>query len=390
MPVSESQKLKEFYEFGPFRADAEKEILLRARESVPLQPKTFQILLVLIRNHHQVVTKEDLMKAVWPDTFVEEANLSRNIFLLRKALGESPQDHRYIVTVPGRGYRFAEDVRLVAEQAGSTAAPQSPKSQVSPKKGRPLLWIAAAVALFLAILGAAIWRRAPRKSAVTDKTTVVLADFENSTGDPVFDGTLRQGLAVQLDQSPFLTLVSDDRIRQTLSLMGKSPDQHLTPAAGREVCQRTGSAAVLDGSITSLGSQYIVGLRAVSCSTGDVLAQEQETASNKENTLTVLDRAAARVREKLGESLNTVEKFDTPLEQATTTSLEALQAYTLGRKMMVGMDRFSDAVPFFQRAIQLVRTSPWPMPLWDPVIRHWMKASWRRKMSGALMICARI
>jgi eukaryotic-like serine/threonine-protein kinase len=353
MSVSESQKLKELYEFGPFRVDPEKEILVRAGETVPLTPKTFQILLVLVRNSRQVVSKDDLMKAVWPDTFVEEANVSRNIFMLRKALGETSQDHQYILTVPGRGYRLARSVRLVPQQELSIVAAQHSKVQIQVKETKPWGWPLASVVLLLAITGGASWLLLHRKPVLTEKDTVVLADFTNSTGDPVFDGTLRQGLSVQLDQSPFLSLISDDHIRQTLALMDKAADQRLTPEIGREVCQRTGSAAVLDGSIANLGSQYILGLRAVSCRTGDVLAEEQASASSKEKILAVLDQAAVQLRRKLGESLSTVEKFDTPLEQATTPSLEALQAYTLGRKMMVGKDQFAEALPFFQRAIQL-------------------------------------
>jgi len=352
MLASKSENLREFYAFGPFRLDPEKEILLRAGEPIPLQPKAFQILLVLVRRHQQLVTKDDLMKAVWPDTFVEEANLSRNIFLLRKALGESPQDHQYILTAPGQGYRFAENVRLVPDEEVSVIAAQRSKAQVRTQT-KSWRWIAAATVLALAVAGGVGWFLLHRRPVLADKATLVIADFENSTGDPVFDGTLRQGLSVQLEQSPFLSLISDDRIRQTLVLMGKASDQHLTPEIGREICQRTGSAAVLDGSIASLGSQYILGLRAISCSTGDVLAQEQETVSSKEKVLSALDRAATKLRDKLGESLATVEEFDTPLEQATTPSLEALQAYTLGRQMMVGRDQFSDAVPFFQHAIQL-------------------------------------
>jgi eukaryotic-like serine/threonine-protein kinase len=353
MLASGSQKLKELYEFGPFRVDPEKEILLRAGEPVPLQPKTFQILLVLVQHQQQVVTKDDLMKAVWPDSFVEEANLSRNIFLLRKALGESPQDHQYILTVPGRGYRFAENVHLVPEQELRIVAAQHSRVQVQIQETKSWGWNAAAIVLVLAIAGGATWLLLHRKPVVAEKVTVVVADFDNSTGDAVFDGTLRQGLSVQLGQSPFLSLISDERIRQTLGLMDKTTDQRLTPEIGRELCQRTGSAAVLDGSIASLGSEYILGLRAVSCRTGDVLAEEQETAGSKEKILSALDQAAAKLRGKLGESLSTVEKFDTPLEQATTPSLEALQAYTMGRQMMVGKDQFGDAVPFFQRAIQL-------------------------------------
>ncbi len=186
---------------------------------------------------------------------------------------------------------------------------------------------------------------------LTEKDTLVLADFTNTTGDAVFDGTLRQGLAVQLEQSPFLSLVSDQRIQQTLRLMGKPADAKLTPTIARELCLRTGSAAVMDGSITSLGSQYVLGLRAVNCRTGDTLAEEQERATGKERVLSVLDKAASNLRRKLGESLSTVEKLDTPLEEATTPSLEALQAFSLGWKT-VEKDGWAASVPLFQRAIR--------------------------------------
>src|SRR5262249_5626662 len=159
---------------------------------------------------------------------------------------------------------------------------------------------------------------------------IVLADFTNATGDPVFDGTLRQGLAVQLEQSPFLSLISDQRIQQTLRLMGQPADGKLTPEIARELCQRAGSAAALHGSIVSLGSQYVLGLKAVNCRTGDTLAEVQERAMGKEQVLAAMDKAAVELRKKLGESLSTVQKFDRPVEQATTPSLEALQAYSLG------------------------------------------------------------
>src|SRR5208283_1163228 len=172
-------------------------------------------------------------------------------------------------------------------------------------------------------------------------------------GDAVFDGTLRQGLAVQLEQSPFLSVVSEAHVQQTLKLMGQSSDAKLTSDVARELCQRTQSAAVLDGSIAILGSQYVLGIRATNCHTGDVLAEEQATASSKEQALKALDGAATRLRSKLGESLSSVQKFDTPLEQVTTPSLEALHAYSMGRQTMVGKGDSAAAVPFFTRAIHL-------------------------------------
>src|SRR6516164_9402367 len=214
MAAGTNQTSKQLYEFGPFRVDPEKELLLREGETVPLTPKTFQILLVLIRNQKEVVTKDELLKAVWPDTFVEEANLSRNIFLLRKALGESPQDHRYVVTVPGRGYRFTEEVQFVPEQPLNIVAASHAKVQVEVKESSRWPWLVAAVVLLALTSGAALLF-IHRKPVLTEKDTVVLADFVNSTGDTVFDGALQQGLAVQLEQSPYLSLVSDQRIQRT-------------------------------------------------------------------------------------------------------------------------------------------------------------------------------
>ncbi len=216
-------------------------------------------------------------------------------------------------------------------------------------------WVVAPGATILVVgLAASGWLFYSRKAhALTDKDTIVLADFTNTTGDTVFDGTLRQGLAVQLEQSPFLSLVSDQRTQQTLRLMGQPADAKLTPEIARDLCQRAGSKAYLSGSIASLGSQYVLGLKAVNCLTGDTLAEEQERATGKEQVLSAMDKAAPKLREKLGESLSTVQGFDTPLEQATTPLLEALQAYSLGRQTLVGKGNPAAAVPFFQRAIRL-------------------------------------
>jgi tetratricopeptide (TPR) repeat protein len=189
-------------------------------------------------------------------------------------------------------------------------------------------------------------------SRLTEKDTIVLADFTNTTGDPVFDGSLRQGLSVQLEQSPFLSLVSDERIGQTLALMGKPPDTKLTPEIGRELCQRTESAAILEGSIAMIGSRYNLILKAVNCTNGESLTSAEAQAGDKSHVLDALGKAASEIRNKLGESLSTVQKLNTPLEQATTPSLEALQAYSLGWKTILGGDSAA-AVPLFQRAIQL-------------------------------------
>ena len=351
MATTPEQRTKRVFEFGPFRVDPDRELLLRGDEAVPLTPKTFQILLVLVRHGKEVVTKDDLMKMVWPDTFVEEANLSRNIFLLRKALGETPQDHQYIVTVPGRGYRFAEDVRPVAGPELSVVAASHTKLQVQMSESRPWGWIAAAVVLLITV-GAGTMRLLVHSSrALSAKDTLVIADFTNSTGDPVFDGTLRQGLSVQLEQSPFLSLASEERIHETLRLMGQPIDARLTPETGREICERTGSAAVLSGSIAALGSQYVLGMNAVNCHNGDVLDEEQVQIARKEEVLRALDQIARKFRTRVGESLASVGQHDTPLAEATTPSLDALKAYSRGWQFA-----FSDppaAIPFFTRAVEI-------------------------------------
>ena len=253
-------------------------------------------------------------------------------------------------------YQSAADIRtdlqrLKRDTESGRAATTKERVELKTTRLRWLMAIAATVVVVGLAVGG--WLLFSRKAhALTDRDTVVLADFSNTTGDPVFDGTLRQGLSVQLEQSPFLSLVSDQRIQQTLRLMGQKPDATLTPEIARELCQRTSSAATIDGSIAKLGSQYVLGLRAVNCRTGDSLAEKQVRATDKEHVLSALDNAAASLRQELGESLSTVKKFDAPLEQVTTTSLEALQAYSSGRKANAGGD-FPAAVSLFQRAIRL-------------------------------------
>ncbi|HET6218962.1 MAG TPA: winged helix-turn-helix domain-containing protein [Acidobacteriaceae bacterium] len=352
MTTGENRRIDELYEFGPFRVDPARETLLKEGVAVPLTPKTFQILLVLVRHGKEIVTKDDLMTTVWPDTFVEEANLSRNIFMLRKALGETAQEHRYIVTVPGRGYRLAENVNLVPGQDFAIAAATHSTVHIDVKENSPWKWIALAAVILLAI-AAGLWRLlSHRRAVLSAKDTVVLADFANSTGDPVFDETLRQGLAIQLRQSPFLSLISDQRIAHTLRLMGQRPDARFTPEVARGVCERTGSAAIMEGSIAPLGSQYVVTLQARSCGTGEVLDQEQVQAAKKEDVLNALGQIASRFRNRVGESLTTIQEHNTPLAEATTPSLEALEAYSAGWKIHTAHGAMA-ALPLLKRAVEI-------------------------------------
>ena len=191
-----------------------------------------------------------------------------------------------------------------------------------------------------------------RATALTEKDTIVLADFDNKTGDLVFDDTLKQALAVDLGQSPFLNILSDRKVAATLRMMGRSPDQPLAGEAARELCQRVGSKAMLAGSISNLGGEYIIGLNAINCSTGDTLVAEQARASGKGEVLKSLDNSASAIRTKLGESLASVQKFATPIEEATTPSLEALKAYSIGRRVVYAKGDVA-GLPYYQRALDL-------------------------------------
>jgi eukaryotic-like serine/threonine-protein kinase len=208
------------------------------------------------------------------------------------------------------------------------------------------------IALVLAIVGGIVVWRATRKPALTEKDTVVLADFDNKTGDPVFDDTLRQALAADLEQSPFFNLLSDRKMTATLRLMGRSPDQRVTGDVARDLCQRVSGKAMLAGSISNIGNTYLVGLNAINCATGDTLVKHQVEAHGKDDVLKALGSASTEIRKKLGESLSSVQKFSTPIDEATTSSLEALKAFSIGRRMV---DQKGDVagLPYYQRAVEL-------------------------------------
>ena len=244
-------------------------------------------------------------------------------------------------------YQHAADLRTDLERLRrGQSATVAPPAALGRRRARWLSIGAAAVVVTAAVAGV-IYSRRP--APLTDKDTIVLAEFTNRTGDPVFDETLRQGLAVQLQQSPFLSLISDDRIGRTLALM-QQPDARLTPEVAQGVCVRTASAAVLEGSIAPLGSQYVIGLRAKHCTTGDILADEQAQAARKEDVLSTLSQIATRFRTRVGESLATIEQHSRPLEEATTPSLEALKAYSAGRA--ISGSRIQ-RLPLFQRAVAI-------------------------------------
>ena len=243
----------------------------------------------------------------------------------------------------------------LSDSAGTAGAGTSHVGTVTPagpRRARLGGYLAAAVLLALIILAGGLYYRFHRTQPLTDKDTIVLADFANGTGDAVFDDTLKTALSVSLRQSPFLNLLSDGQVARTLQQMTRPAGTRLTPAVTRELCQRSGSKAYIAGSIGSLGSEYVLELKAVNCQNGDTLAQEQVTAASKEKVLDALGDAASRLRGGLGESLATVQKFDVPLVEATTTSLEALKAYSLGLKE-ANQKGSAEALVYDQRAIEL-------------------------------------
>jgi eukaryotic-like serine/threonine-protein kinase len=334
--------------FGTFEADLRSGELRKQGARIKLQEQPFHVLTVLLQRPGDVVTREELRGQNWPaDTFVDFDNsLNTAINKLREALGDSADNPRFIETLPRRGYRFIAPVKGADAMAiGTTAG----ASAVAPTRNRKIVVAAAIAVLVGGVAVGGFARRSRHRPVLTEKDTIILGDFANFSGDSIFDGTLREGLSVELEQSPFLSLVSDEGIRQTLRMMERPPNTRLTPEITREVCQRTSSAAELDGSIALIGTRYSLILKAVNCANGDVLASTEAQANDKSHVLDALGTAASEMRRKLGESLSTVQKFNTPLEQATTPSLEALQAYNFGLRT----DDGPAALAFYQRAIQL-------------------------------------
>jgi len=374
------------YRFGFFEVDPDGRTLSRKGVPVKLQDQPLKVLCLLLERPREIVTRDELRRALWPEgTYVEfDGSLNAALNRLRSALGDDADNPRFIETVPKCGYRFIAPVEspsafrtdLIPLQrdadrghSGETAAEMEPsvgeslwrqRSRVASRriaavaKASPLRYrlvpIVSAVVLFG--LAANVYFFFHRALPRTEKDSIVIDDFTNKTGDPVFDGTLRQGLAAQLGQTPFLNIVSDDQIATTLRLMEKPPDARLTQDVAREVCERANAGAVIDGSIAALGNQYAIGLNAINCRTGATLAEEQVTADSKEKVLSALGRAASELRSKLGESAASLQRYDVPLDQVTTQSIEALQAWGLGSRALVNED-YPSAISSLQRAVDI-------------------------------------
>jgi serine/threonine protein kinase len=289
----------------------------------------------------------------------EMATGTRPIAAVRLPIENAPELERVVSKCleidRERRYQHASDIRVDLErlkiQIDSTGGTRSVRPEHIARA--TTLWkILVPATLAVTALAAAGYVYSHRAPALTDKDTIVLADFENKTGDTVFDDTLRQGLSVELQQSPFLRLIPDSQVLKTLSLMGQPKDARLTPDIARQVCERTASTATLEGSIASLGREYVLGLRARNCTTDSVLDQEQIQVARREDVLNALSQIARRFRTRVGESLATVERHSTPLAEATTSSLEALKAYSTGIKLNMSVGS-AEGFPFFRRAIEI-------------------------------------
>jgi eukaryotic-like serine/threonine-protein kinase len=357
------------YQFGPFEVNPTSGELLKNGRRIRLQELPHRLLVALLENPGEVISREELRNRLWPDdTFVDfDSSLRVAVGKLREALDDNAEDPRYIETIPKRGYRFlVSEVRRIdaaheaaelrndalrndLEQSKTGATPVA----FSPKHTPLLKYAVAVVAVLLLTAGGVfLWQKPTQAKPLTDKNVLVLADFANSTGDPVFDGTLRQALAIQLEQSPFLKIMDDEQLQQTLRLMSLSPAARITNQIAHDICVRDAAAATIDGSISSLGKSYVVTLQAITCPGGATLAREQVQADDKEHVLNALGTVATALRARLGESRSSIQKLNRPLEEATTASLEALQNYTEG-KVVLTQGRFLAARPLFERAVAL-------------------------------------
>ena len=293
-----------------------------------------EVLVCLAKHSGETVPKETLMAEVWGDTFVTDDVLTRSISELRKALADDAKSPQLIETIPRRGYRLRPNVQPALAE---------------PRRYGSLLAIALGVVVVVGVAGLLLW---PDR-VFTEKDTVLLVDFDNQTGETIFDNALKQALRIQLAQSPFLNLLPEEDVRETLRFMGRPPGDHVSGDLAREICQRNGIKAMVGGSIASLGHNYVVSLDVRNCQNGKVLSSQQVEVKSKEEVLSGLGKAAASLRANLGEALSSIEKYDAPVEKATTSSLEALQAYSFARQNLdQGGDPW-DAIPFLVKATEV-------------------------------------
>jgi DNA-binding winged helix-turn-helix (wHTH) protein/Flp pilus assembly protein TadD len=341
--------------FGAFEVDLRAGEVFKHDVRLKLQDQPFRVLAVLLEHAGDVVTREELRQKLWPaDTFVDfDTGLNSAIKKLRDALGDSAEEPRYIETLPRRGYRFIAlvengDLTALSAVHETPAAVPLPTPRSLAKRWRVLG--GAAFILFL-VVAAVSWRVFFARPALTGSDVILLASFVNKTGDPVFDN-LDRALEVKLAESPFLSLLPEAAVRQTLRSMRHEPDERVTQELGIEICKRQGLKAVVVPEIDEIGSYYLITLEAIDAQSGKLVARQQQQTNNKDKVVAALGKAASQLRRQLGESLSSLQKYNAPLDLATTSSLEALQAYHAGL-LRNRSGKIRESIPFFERAVEL-------------------------------------
>ena len=313
---------------------------------VPIEPQVMEVLVFLAEHPGEVLPKDRILKEVWRDTFVGDEVLTYSISELRKALGDDAKNPRFIATIQRRGYRLIVPVERKPVPAPAATGP-------GPHAATHAKWFMyaalTAVTSILVLIGVWYFGSAP---ALSRSDLILIGDIANETDDPVFEDVLESALAINLEQSPFMNLVSRERILEMLRSMNRSPDERVIPAIAREICQRGGIKAYIAGSIARLGRNYVLSPEAVIAATGESIAREQVEVDAKEKVLQALGQAATRIRRRLGESLPSIQKYDTPLVQATTSSLEAFEAYSIGQKLLWS-GRCLNAIAHYKRAVEI-------------------------------------
>ena len=363
-----SLSFKGLYRFDEFELNPSERLFMRNRTPLLVSPKALEILAYLASHPGRVVTKDELLKAVWPDSFVEESNLTQHISMLRKALGDKSN---WIVTVSRLGYRFTAPVQAEVE-ASPEGQPADllvhhmrERTQVVIEESSPAALLVKTARLSIrawpyavvasGVLALAIWVgwRRLQPAAPPEFQKVVVADFTNTTGDATFDRTLKRALEIDLAQSPFLDVMSEQEAVSTLQLMGQKGDATVTANVAMELCARSNRQVFLTGNVASVGREYLLMLGATDCNSGKELVSAKKQVTTKENVLDALDGAADRIRKGLGESAKSLERYQVPISKATTSSLEALKAYSLGKYLDAQGKEAIETLPFYQKAVEL-------------------------------------
>lgn len=349
------------YRFGVFEVSAESRELLRHGRRIKLQDQPFELLLLLLERPGEIVDREFLRQRLWPeDTFVDFGqSLSTAVTKLRQALGDDATNPRFVETIPRHGYRFiapvavSNDPQIEPISVSSDVAGEEVKQEPRKfSKRSTVIFLASTAALLLVGAFAVYLHQRSTAFALAAKDTVVLADFENTTGEPIFNDTLREALIVGLAQSPLIHVLPDRNTAVVLKQMGRSPDDRMTGRTAIDLCKRVGGKVTVQGSISSLGTTYLIGLAAIRCDTGKPIAYEQVEAPQRNEVIDALGKATSKIRVQLGESLPSIQKYNAPLEQATTSSLEALNAYGVALSTWDAKGDLA-SIPYFEKAIAL-------------------------------------